>query len=178
MFAFDVLLAATLLALSYMISRDWHLPLFWGLVTAIYGMSMRWTTYAIASEGIYPGIPFHPYTFAMEYSMGFVFMAGFMLTVRMTALRPGWFILGITMAYLFGILTLAVPTLFYSKNHPPFLDLTRILITLINGVVFGVLLYIGLVSHIQRKKISIIALILGLSLPCGILLLLSAAKGE
>jgi hypothetical protein len=181
LFALELLQAVFFCYFSFWISKDWRLPLLWGLVIALVGPTARSLMNAMGPEGFFAGFPFNTYIFGHEYIRGFVFMGGLILTVRIAQLNLIRFVSGMVVTMVCQEVIAKLYRFFFTLFHGASelsLELTPVIKAILVGLVFGVVFYYALHLHINRQKFSRIVLVAGVMIPLGITLGISIANAD
>ncbi|MCU0646117.1 MAG: hypothetical protein MUC94_17900, partial [bacterium] len=139
-FAFNILEAALLLFLSHSISKEWALPVFFGLGMIVIGIGQSAVFSTIKIENMNFAAPFDLSSLIFNFIWAFFFMGGLVLIVKLWGPHLWSFILGLMLTFCVREI---VMQLYYVTRGSSFF-FGSLLSPAVSGLIFGGLIFAGL----------------------------------
>jgi hypothetical protein len=150
---FLILMAALFVLISHLALEDWVLPLLYGLICVLVHIFRLLILQAIPMDKIKFMPPFHIGGLIAGFLSGFMVFLGLVLAVRSFGPKIWSFILWSAGAYV--LLQLLYPLCYMSMNNKYRLNSISLISDLIEGVLWGALIYAGIVLHLRKKSIHL-----------------------
>lgn len=153
-FVFIFAQTASLLLITYSARQDWLVPLLFGAALLLLGIGQRAVFNSIEFENIrFAGI-FEARFIILNFCWGFLFMGGLITAVRLWGPKPWSLIAGITAGVLIFYLGSQAFTALTTEEYS-FISVHSLISTLLDGLLFGALMYAGLVLHFEQKGLRL-----------------------
>ena len=140
------------LFVSYLIANNWFKIIIWGVLNAVGGIGMRAILRTFTFDNLQISAPFAPDILISTFVYGILFMAALVLAVRFWGLRKWNLIIGLSLATLSWSLLYQFISIIINK-YSFFVE--DVISTTIEGVLAGILIYIGLYYHFQNQKLFV-----------------------
>lgn len=154
---FALLEAAAFLILSYLIRNQWLLPMLFGLIETLFGIGRRAMFNAMQLENMDLEPAFSPSPMVFGFFWGFFFMLGLIAAVRLWG--PKWWslMLGITLMMFINLVGRQMFSMLTTEgaSFDPVLMIVIGLASIPHGILFGALIYAGLVLHLKQKGLEV-----------------------
>jgi uncharacterized membrane protein YhaH (DUF805 family) len=152
-FVFIFAQTASLLLITYSVRQDWLVPLLFGAALLLLGIGQRAVYNSMEFENIrFAGI-FEARFIILNFCWGFLFMGGLIAAVRSWGPKLWSLMAGITAGTLIFNLGLQVVNVLTREGYS--FSVTDIISTLLDGLLFGALMYAGLALHFEQKGLRL-----------------------
>jgi hypothetical protein len=151
---FEIFETIIFLAVSYLVRKEWLIPVYFGLGNMLIGIGRRAVLAQVPLEYVSFGEIFSPSTMIFSFFWGLFFMAGLVVAVRFWGRRWWGFILGLSSLLMVQAIVREFYFMLSRENH--YFNFSNLLYVILDGVIYGLLIYAGLRIHLgTAKKTSI-----------------------
>ncbi|OGU73840.1 MAG: hypothetical protein A3H45_00205 [Ignavibacteria bacterium RIFCSPLOWO2_02_FULL_55_14] len=140
---------------SYAIRRNWLLPLVFGVCLVVVGIIRRGIFSWLQLQNVPPFEPFIVRSMFFNFVWGFLLLAALVYAVRLWDAKIWGLGLGMVTATLLDTVFVQSFNALTRIDYPFGFDWTGILTSILDGIIFGVLIYLGIILYFKQKGFTL-----------------------